>query len=163
MLSYATHPSHVRRSDDEMLFPLSYLLVLSTAGGEDAVTTGELFVIEDSKAALPAVAEHLARQHTQTAGQLLNLRWRRAPRPSRRPRCRRWQVPADNARGKDFRHRTFEHGQVEWHSSTSLSVKKCGLRHFFRETGPEVIAIAVSGSQWEERLLPGSGLSGLAA
>ena len=33
MLSYATHPSHFRRSDDEILFPLSYLLVLSGSHG----------------------------------------------------------------------------------------------------------------------------------
>ena len=64
-----------------MLFPLSYLLVLSTAGGEDAVTTGELFVIEDSKAALPAVCSLRRRLHT------VNIFEKRAPRKS--PLCRR--------------------------------------------------------------------------
>ena len=73
MLSYATSLAHVRRSDDKNIFPLRSQLVPATASSEDAVMTGELFVIEDSKAALPGVAE--------------------------RPRCRRWQVPAENARG----------------------------------------------------------------
>ena len=55
MLSYATLVAHVRRSDDKNIFPLRSQMVPATAGSEDAVMTGELFVIEDSKAALPDV------------------------------------------------------------------------------------------------------------
>ena len=75
MLSYATLLAHVRRSDDESLFPLRYQLVPATAGIEDAVMAGELFAIEDSKAALPSVCAAEPDARPQPAGQLLNLRW----------------------------------------------------------------------------------------
>ena len=52
MLSYVSFHTHARRTGADSFTPLRSQLVPATAGSEDAVMAGELFVVEDSKAAL---------------------------------------------------------------------------------------------------------------